>query len=105
MPRLIPRQDRGPLTEAELATVDDCAPTLCDGVLYEGRDPMAAHRARMRAMTTAAQERERQKDRTVRTHQVDVLAAEAERGHRRPRGKGWPGAYQSMKGQRTGEAE
>ncbi len=98
MPRLLRRQDRGPLTEAELATIDDCAPTLADAVLVNGADPTAAHRARMRALTTAAQARERAKQRTWQQHQADVLAAEAERGHRRPRGAGWPRSYQSMRG-------
>jgi hypothetical protein len=31
-----------------------------------------------------------------------VLAAEKARGHRRPRGAGWPA---TLRGQRTGEAE
>jgi hypothetical protein len=85
MPRLLPRKE-----EPTWAHDDDLARTRFEAVPVDGVDAGAAHRAMMRARTTAAQERERGKDRTVRTHQVDVLAAEAQRGHRRPRGKGWP---------------
>jgi hypothetical protein len=91
MPRLCHREERVRPTAAELDSAqDDCTPTLFEAVAVNGVDAGAAHRAMMRARTTAAQERERGKDRTVRAHQVDVLAAEAQRGHRRPRGKGWP---------------
>jgi hypothetical protein len=81
---------------------DELARTPAEAVPVNGVDATAAHRARMRAMTTAAQERERHKDRTVRAHQVDVLAAEAARGHRRPRGAGWPATLRST---RTGKVE
>jgi hypothetical protein len=101
MPRHMSRQEPVWPTAAEIATAqDDCTPTPFEAVTVNGVDAGAAHRAHLRALNAAAQERERGKDRTVRAHQVDVLAAEAERGHRRPRGKSWPGAYQSMKGQR-----
>jgi hypothetical protein len=103
MPRLIHREERVRPTAAELAGVqDDDAPTLFEAVAVNGVDAGAAHRAHMRALNAAAQERERQKDRTVRAHQVDVLAAEAARGHRRPRGKSWPATLRSV---RTGKAD
>jgi hypothetical protein len=91
MPRHVARQEPVWPTAAEIAAAqDDCTPTPFEAVPMDGVDAGAAHRARIRALNAAAQERERHKDRTVRAHQVDVLAAEAKRGHRRPRGKGWP---------------
>jgi hypothetical protein len=76
---------------------DELARTPAEAVPVNGVDATAAHRAHMRAMTTAAQERERRKDQTMRAHQVGVLAAEAERGHRRPRGAGWPATLRSIR--------
>jgi hypothetical protein len=103
MPRHMSRQEPVWPTAAEIATaLDDCTPTPFEAVPKDGVDAGAAHRAHMRALNAAAQERERGKDRTVRAHQVDVLAAEAERGHRRPRGAGWPATLRSV---RTGKAE
>jgi hypothetical protein len=91
MPRLIHREERVRPTAAELDSAqDDGAQALFEAVPVNGVDAGAAHRAHMRALNAAAQERERGKDRTIRARQVDVLAAEAARGHRRPRGKGWP---------------
>jgi hypothetical protein len=81
---------------------DDLVRHFPEAVAVNGVDAGAAHRAMMRARTTAAQERERGKDRAVRARQVDVLAAEAQRGHRRPRGKGWPATLRSV---RTGKAD
>jgi hypothetical protein len=91
MPRHVSRQEPVWPTAAEIATAqDDCTPTPFEAVPMDGVDAGAAHRAMMRARTTAAQERERRAHRSFQDHQVDVLATEAERGHRRPRGKGWP---------------
>jgi hypothetical protein len=97
MPKKMMRHEPG-----NFVSDDDLTPTLFEAVPVDGRDAGAAHRAHMRARTTAAQERERGKDRTVRAHQVDVLAAEAQRGHRRPRGKGWPATLRSV---RTGKPD
>jgi hypothetical protein len=103
MPRHVSRQEPVWPTAAEIAAAqDDCTPTPFEAVPVNGADAGAAHRARIRALNAAAQERERSKDRTVQAHQVDVLAAEAARGHRRPRGAGWPATLRSV---RTGKAE
>jgi hypothetical protein len=76
---------------------DDMARTLCDAVPQDGRDTGAAHRAMMRARTTAAQQAEAQQHAAFRAHQVDVLADEKARSYRRPRGAGWPATLRSVR--------
>jgi hypothetical protein len=81
---------------------DEYARTTPDAVPVNGYDASAAHRAAMRARTTAAQQAERQNRAAVRAHQVDVLADEAARSYKRPRGAGWP---QTLRSRRTGKEE
>jgi hypothetical protein len=79
------------------AADDEYTRTTPDAVPVNGYDPTATHRAMMRARTTAAQQAERQKHDDFRAHQVAVLADEAARSYKRPRGAGWPQALRSIR--------
>jgi hypothetical protein len=76
---------------------DEDARTRIDAIPQDGYDPTAAHRAMMRARTTAAQQAERQKHADFQAHQVAVLADEAARSYKRPHGAGWPQALRSIR--------
>lgn len=58
MPRLSPRQDRDHLSAREQAEIADDHDNPVDGLLYAGRDPLADHRARVRAANEKRQRSE-----------------------------------------------
>jgi hypothetical protein len=76
---------------------DDLERSRIDAVPQDGYDAGAAHRAMMRARTTAAQQAEQRKHDDFRAHQVAVLADEAARSYKRPHGAGWPQALRSIR--------
>jgi hypothetical protein len=96
MPRLLQREEPTWVGDDELER------TPAEAVPVNGTDPTAAHRAHIRRLNETRQAAEAARAHAARAHQVDVLAAEAERGHRRPRGSGWPATLRSV---RTGKAE
>ncbi len=91
MPRKMSRM------EPTWAADDEYARTTPDAVPVNGVDASAAHRAMMRARTTAAQQAEAQQHAAFRAHQVEVLADEKARSYRRPRGAGWPATLRSVR--------
>ena len=85
MPYKLPREERA-IASLGRTPHDDLAPVGFDAVVVNGVDQGAQHRARLRAMTTASQQKEQEKARAHRRHQVEVMAAEAARQYERPRG-------------------
>lgn len=79
MPHMIARQERDDLTLEELAEITDDRSGWLDGILHNGHDPTAAHRARVRAMNTKRQAEERTGREAIRVTNSATLTQHRQR--------------------------